>query len=71
MHATGRLIAVLRAPLLAALIGLLLGGCVATLDHPVDRTFADPISRTDPAPARLNAGIAGEQADWPLRLSYL
>jgi hypothetical protein len=71
VHATGRLIAVSRAPLLAGLIALLLGGCVATLDHPVERTFTDPISQAEAPPPRTKAGIATEHPEWPLRLSYL
>lgn len=71
MRAIGPIIASPRMPLLAGLIALLLGGCVSTLDHPVDRGFADQLTRVEPVAAQPDVGEPPDQAEWRLRLSYL
>jgi hypothetical protein len=71
MRATGPLIASPRMPVLAGLIALLLGGCVSTLDHPVERTFSGQITQAEPLPARASPVEPPDQGEWRLRLSYL
>ncbi|GJE09454.1 MULTISPECIES: hypothetical protein [Methylobacterium] len=71
MRAAGPLIASPRMLVLAGLIALLLGGCVSTLDHPVERTFAEQITQSESVPARAGPVEPPDQAEWRLRLSYL
>jgi hypothetical protein len=60
-----------RTLILAGLVALLLGGCVSTMDHPVDRSFADQISRAEPAGSEVTAERPVDDGEWRLRLSYL
>ena len=69
MRTIGPLIASARMPVLAGLITLLLGGCVTTIDHPVEPI---PVERvTQPVPARTGSLVPADQGEWRLRLSYL
>lgn len=71
MRTIGPLIASVRMPVLAGLITLLLGGCVSTIDHPVEPIPADRIMQPDSLPARTGSLAPADHAEWRLRLSYL
>ena len=71
MRAIRPLIASVRVPVLAGLIALLLGGCVSTLDRPVEVAFADQTARAEPDSPRASPGEPVDHGEWRLRLSYL
>ncbi|QGY02518.1 hypothetical protein MMSR116_12025 [Methylobacterium mesophilicum SR1.6/6] len=71
MSAIGAPHASKRMLVLAGLVAPLLGGCVSTMDHPVDRSFADQITRAEPAASEAIAEKPVDDGEWRLRLSYL